>query len=196
MAYKFRKWRIRWQKPTKRFKKIRRDRKKSREAHRRFLRNRGKMKQGLRITRRKGRLQMKKNKAAGIYKKMSSARKRWKNILKSDNSLEMFINMRLDEELGEPELEIIADRDVEGIIQILQDMKDNIDIEDKEEEKETIEYIDDAIEALEDMKGIEELEPEDEDFLEDIISFIEEYGEEAGYISPDDENTPEEVEEE
>lgn len=195
MAYKFRKWRIRWQKPTKKFRKIRRDRKKSRAAHFRFIKNRGRMKKGLRISRRKGRIQMKKNKAAGIYKKMALARKRWKNILKSDNSLEMFMDMRLDEALSEPELEIIADRDIEGIIQILQDMRKNIDTEDEEEEKELKSSIDDMIDALDELKSLDELESEDEKFLDDVISFIEEYGEEAGYIDPDDENTPEEVEE-
>ena len=194
MAFKFRKWRIRWQKPTKKFKKIRRDRNKSRDAHLRFMRNKGTMKRGLRIARRKGRLQMKKNAAAGIYKKMSLARKRWKNIIKSDVNLDNFLDMRLNEELNSPELEIIADKDLEGIIQILQDIKKNIELDDEEDQKELNSFVDDSIELIGDYKNIAELEADDEQFMADILSFIEEYGEEAGYIEPDDEDS-EEVEE-
>lgn len=187
MAYKFRKWRIRWQKKSKKFKKIRRDRTKSREAHFRFIKNRGRMKKGLRIARRKGRITMKKNKAAGIYKKMSLARKRWKNIIKSDVNLDGFLDMRLDEELTAPELEILAEKDLDGIIQILQDIKKNFELENEEDEKEIKKFIDDTIELLHEYKDLEELEVEDEEFLKDIISFVEEYGEEAGYIEQDDE---------
>ena len=185
MAYKFKKWRIRWQKGTKKFKKIRRDRTKSRAAHYRFIRNRGRMKKGLRIARRKGRLQIKKNKAAGIYKKMALARKRWKNIIKSDVNLDNFLD-RLDEELNAPELEIIADKDLDGVIQILQDIKKNIKLDDDEDQEELKKFVDDTIEVVHGFKNLEDLESEDEAFFNDILSFIEEYGEEAGYIEDDD----------
>src|SRR6056297_1427266 len=105
MAWKFRKWRIRWNPSKRRFLKKRRNRKTSRDAHIRFKRNRGKMRQALRKSRIKGRVAQRRNKAMGIYKKLSTARKRWKNILKSDMNLDIYLNILSEEDLPQPDIE-------------------------------------------------------------------------------------------
>ena len=183
MAYKFRKWRIKWNPRKRKFKKHRRSRQASRKAHVRFIRNRGKMKQALRKSRIRGKMQRRKNKAMGIYKKLALARKRFKNILKSDMNLDMFFDV-LDESIG-PEVELDVE-DLDGIKAALANLKDNVEFEgdDADEyEKEFKQFIDDALIYLEEFENIEQLEDEDREFLAEVLSFIEEYAEEIGAIT-------------
>lgn len=193
MAWKYRRWKIRWQPKERKFKKIQRDRTRSRKAHLRWKKNRGKMKQALRKARIKGRITRRKNKAKGIYKKLGVARKRWKNLIKSDVNLgtlmdmELLSEQHLVEKYGAPELEIEDHDDIEGIIDALEDMKINIDMADYEDEEVKEEYINSAIDKLEDLKDKDELDEDDEDFVEEVISFIEEFAEAIDEIETDDE---------
>ena len=186
MAWKFRRWRIRWKPKKRKFIRFRRDRQKSREAHLRFRRNRGKMKQALRKARIKGKVTMRKNKAMGIYKKLAKARKRWKNILKSDVSMDMFMDNMLNEEKDTFTFTIETLEDLDGMVQILQHMKQNIEFEDEEETEEFEDFIDNAVERLKDIKQTGDPYDFDEDFLEDLVSFIEEYAEEGDVFDEDD----------
>src|SRR6056297_1880810 len=93
MAYKFKRWRIRWNPQKRRFVKKKRDRQKSLKAHRRWRSNKGKMKAAMRRSKVRRKLTMKRNKAKGIYKKLKIARNRWKNILKSDINLDNVTNL-------------------------------------------------------------------------------------------------------
>lgn len=193
MAWKYRRWKIRWQPKQRKFKKIQRDRQGSRKAHLRWKKNRGKMKMALRKARIKGKITQKKNKAKGIYKKLAVARKRWKNILKSDVNLDLFMDLnvlseeQLTEKYGAPELEVDASSDISDIIAALKDMKQNLGMADFEDEELKDEYLADAIDKLEEIEEKEELEDEDEDFIEEVISVIEEFAEAADIIDTDDE---------
>lgn len=188
MAYKFRRWRIKWNRKEKRFKKIRRDRQKSREAHLRFKRNRGKMKQALRKTRIKSRITRKKNKAMGIYRKLAIARKRWKNILKSDMNLDRYINYQINEELDiNPEIEVDIN-DLEDIKYAMRQIGRNVIFDNKEEKEDFDNFVKDALDIINSFKDVDELDEDDHDLMSDIISFIEEFGEEAGLLSHDDED--------
>jgi hypothetical protein len=192
MAWKYKRWRIRWQPQKRKFKKIRRDRQKSRKAHLRWKKNRGKMKQALRKARIKGRITQRKNKAKGIYTKLKRARKRWKNILKSDINLSTVMDIhllserQLIERYGAPEIEVDSESDIPSIIDALKEMKENLDMADYEDEETKEDYIDNAIDKLETIEDQEELTEEDEDFIEEVISFIEEFAEAIGEIEGDD----------
>lgn len=199
MAYKFRRWRIRWQKDKKRFKKIKRDRRKSREAHVRWRKNRGKMLAALRKSKPRRKLANRKNKARGIYRKLALARNRWKNILKSDINLDNFDQTlflseesQLDEKMM-PTIEIDSS-DILGFIDVLNGIKSNHDWENKEDQDEALEFIHDSIERLKEIRDSagEDLYDEDEDFLEELVAFIEEYGEETGDIDEVDSEEDEE----
>src|SRR6056297_20299 len=163
MAWNYKRWRIRWQPKTKRFKKIKRNRQRSRKAHLNWKKNRGKMKMGLRKARIKGRITRKRNKSKGIYKKLKIARKRWKNILKSDVNLGSFADLyllseeQLAEKYGAPELNVDADSDIESIIDALKEMQKNLDMADYEDNEVKDEYINAAIDKLEDIDEKEEL---------------------------------------
>jgi len=197
MAYKFRRWRIRWQKDKKRFKKIKRDRQKSRKAHVNWRRNRGKMMAALRKSKPRRKLANRKNKARGIYKKLSRARKRWKNIIKSDINLSNFDKLlflsedtELDEEMI-PTIDIDSG-DIQGFIDVLQAIRTNHDWETKEQQDDALEFIADSIEYLKELRDSDDLYEDDEDFLEELIAFIEEYGEESGDIDEVDDEEDEE----
>lgn len=193
MAWKYRRWKIRWQPKKRKFKKIQRNRQKSRKAHLTWKKNRGKMKMALRKSRIKGKITQRKNKAKGIYKKLKVARKRWKNILKSDRNLDAFMDLnilseqQLVEKYGSPELEVDAGSDTDDIIKALRDMQQNLGMADFEDEEIKDEYINAAIDKLEEIESHEELSDEDEDFIEEVISFIEEFAEAADLINSDDE---------
>lgn len=198
MAYKFKKWRIRWQQDKKRFKKIKRNRKKSRDAHVRWKKNRGKMLSALRKSKPRRKLANRKNKARGLYKKLSRARKRWNNIIKSDINLDnfdqtLFLNENsiLDEKMM-PTIEIDS-ADLQAFIDVLNAIKSNHDWETKEDQDEALEFIHDSIDRLKEIRDNagEDLFDEDEDFLEELVAFIEEYGEESGDIGNDDDEDDE-----
>lgn len=195
MAYKFKKWRIRWQPDTKKFKKIKRNRKKSRDSYVKWKKNRGKMLAALRKSKPKRKLAMKKNKARGMYKKLSIARSRWKNILKSDINLDNMLDGRLylDEGVLIEEAPVIdiEHSDLSDIISILNGIKNSYEWESEEDEEVAKDFISTAIENLKDMKDVEELFDDDEEFLEELIAFIEEYGEEIGAIEDDEESDEE-----
>lgn len=192
MAWKYKRWRIRWQPKTRKFKKIKRDRQRSRKAHLNWKKNRGKMKMGLRKARIKGRITRRRNKSKGIYKKLKVARKRWKNILKSDVNLGSFADLnllseqQLIEEYGAPELDVDADSDIDAIIDALKEMQNNLDMADFEDEDVKDEYINAAIDKLEELENQEELSEDDEDFIEEVISMIEEFAEAIGEIDGND----------
>lgn len=192
MAWKYKRWKIRWQPGQRKFKKIKRDRQRSRKAHLRWRQNRGKMKQALRKARIKGRITQRKNKSKGIYRKLKIARRRWKNLLKSDVNLQSFMDLnllseqQLVEKYGAPEIDVDADSDITSIIDALKDMKANLDMADYEDEEVKEEYIDNAIEKLEDLDDQEELSEDDEDFIEEVISIIEEFAEAIGELEGDD----------
>lgn len=183
MAWKFKKYRIKWNKDERKFKKKIRDRKTSYEAHLNWRRNRAKMKAALRKSKVKRKLTMKKNKARGIYKKLKIARERYKHLLKADIDMNMFV----DNLLNESEFELsLSHGDLNDLIDILKEIKINVELEDPKEQKELESYIDEVIKELSEYKDIEELQDADKDFLEDIISFIEEYAEEIGELEQDD----------
>lgn len=194
-SWKYKRWKIRWQPSQKKFKKIQRNRTKSRKAHLNWRKNRGKMKQALRKARIKGKITQRKNKAKGIYKKLKIARKRWKNLLKSDINLELMMDQTLlseailREKYSMPELEVDADSDVKDIISALREIKKNLSMADYDDEKVKEDYIDSAIDNLKDLMGEEDLDKEEEDFIEEIISFIEEFAEEADIIDHSDEES-------
>ena len=188
MAYKFRRWRIRWNKKEKRFKKIKRDRQKSRDAHLRFKRNRGVMKAALRKSKIKSRVTRKKNKAMGIYRKLAVARKRWKNILKSDMNIDRYLNYQINEQLDiNPEIEVDVN-DLEDIKYAMRQIARNVTFDDKEEKEEFELFVKDALKIIDEFKNVDDLDEDDHDLMSDIIAFIEEFGEEAGLLSQDDED--------
>lgn len=186
MAWKYKRWKIKWNPSKKKFIKKRRDREASRKAHVRCRQNKGKVRAALRKSRIKGRVQRKKNKAMGIYKKLSLARKRWKNLIKSDMNIDMYLDSVLNESSFAPEINLDAE-DIEDIKYALKQIQRNVEMEDKEDRKELDDYIDDALKVLDGYESTEDLEEDDEEFLSDLISFIEEFAEEAGLIEDDDE---------
>jgi hypothetical protein len=132
----------------------------------------------------------KKNKARGIYKKLSVARKRWKNVLKSDINLDNMLDGRLflDESFLYEEGPIIdiEDSDIPSIIAVLKNIRDTREWEDTEDEEIAQEFIKDAITQLEEIEDAQDLFDNEEEFLEELIAFIEEYGEDIGEIEDDD----------
>lgn len=196
MAYKFKRWKIKWNQKDRKFKKIKRDRTRSRKAHLRWVRNKGKMRQALRKSRIKAKKTRRINKSKGIYRKLKIARKRWKNILKSDRSLDMFMNGLLlsEEEIYEkyepPEVELDV-ADIHAIKIELKKIRDDIELEDRDDKKVFNDWMDSAIEILEELESEDdEISRSHEDFLEEVIAFIEQYAEEIGIM--DDENEMEE----
>lgn len=193
MSWNYKRYRVRWNQKKKKFRKIKRDRQLSRKAHIRWKKNRGKMKQGLRKARIKGKITQRKNKSAGIYHKLQVARKRWKNILKSDNNLEHILSSMIlsEQEIMEryapPEIELDVD-DITGIKRELKKIRDDIEMGNVEDEKVKQEYIDSALDILDGLEDEDEdIMPDDYEFLEELLGFIEEYAEEVGLIDSDDE---------
>jgi len=185
MAWHFKRWRIKWNKKARRFKKIRRNRQLSRAAHVRFIRNRAKMKAALRKTRIKGKIANRKNKAAGLYRKLSLARKRWKNILKSDMNLDKYFDYLINEDKNAPEITLGPD-DISDIKKSLEMMKQNLEFDDEDQKKDFDEYVDLSLDYLDSLSDNDDLDNQDEDFLSELLSFIEEFGEEAGLINSDE----------
>lgn len=188
--WKFKRWKIKWNPKKRKFQKKKRDRKVSRDAHMRYLTNKSAIKMGLRKSRIKGRIQMKKNKAMGMYKKLAVARKRHANILKSDINLDMFFDQMLHEGKYIPEVEI-GDEDLEHMIYNLKQIERNVEMETKEEQEEFEQYVDDIITTIKALEDADELTKEDEEFLSEILSLIEEFGAEAGLIDDTDEKKKE-----
>jgi len=184
--WKFKRYRIKWNPQKKKFFKIKRDRQLSRNAYMRWKKNRSKMMLALRRSRFKRKLSLRKSKARGIYQKLKIARERWKNIISSDMNMHMFIDLLLEDE-DEKTIEL-SDTDIPEIKNALMDMRDNIELDDEKEQDDFYQFIDDSIEHLDDFENIEDINNEDEDFLADIVSFIEEYGEEVGIFIDDDIN--------
>lgn len=193
MSYKFKRWRIRWNQKERKFKKIKRDRGRSRKAHIRWKRNRGKMRQALRKSRIKSKKTRRLNKSKGIYRKLKVARKRWKNILKSDRSLDMFMNGLLlsEDEIMEkyepPEIEL----DISDVLQIkieLRKIRDDIELEDREDKKIFNDWMDSTLEILDELIAEDDdISRDHEDFLEEVIAFIEQYAEEVGIMDDEEE---------
>jgi len=187
MAWKYKRWKIKWNPKKRKFKKIKRDRKLSRDAHIRALMNKGKMKMALRKSRLKGRITMKKNKAMGIYKKLAVARKRYKNILKSDMNMETFFDQMINEEKYTPEMELDTS-DLEQIIYSLKQIQRNVEFDDKEETKDFEDYVDSIVKYISSYDSSSEFSDDDREFFGEILSIIEEFGEEAGLLADDDDN--------
>jgi len=187
MAWKYKRWKIKWNPKKRKFKKIKRDRKLSREAHIRALKNKGKIKMALRKSRLKGRITMKKNKTMGIYKKLAVARKRYKNILKSDMNMELFFDQMINEEKYTPEMELDSS-DLDQIIYSLKQIKRNVEFDDKEETKDFEEYVDSIVKYISSYDSSSEFSDDDKEFFGEILSIIEEFGEAAGLLQDDDDN--------
>ena len=184
--WKFKRYRIKWNPLKRKVLRIKRDRSLSRDAYMRWKKNRSKMMSALRRSKFKRKITMRKNKARGLYQKLRIARERWQNILNSSMNLDLFLKNLFEEEDDEERTIELSDADLPDIISALQDMKDNIELDDKEEQETFDQFIDDSLEHLEDFEDLDDLAEEDEEFLADIISFIEEYGEEVGIFIDDD----------
>jgi hypothetical protein len=137
---------------------------------------------------------MKKNKARGIYKKLKMARKRWKNIIKSDRNLENFFDGMLmtEEQIFEkyepPELEMDP-QDVHQLKIELKKVRDDIELEDREDKKIFNDWMDSAIELLDYLQyEDDEISRDHEDFIEEVIAFIEQYAEEVGMIDEEEDD--------
>jgi hypothetical protein len=194
MAWKFKRWKIKYDNKKNKFNKIKRDREKSRQAHIRWRKNKGKMKAALRKSKIKRKQTMKKNKARGIYKKLKMARKRWKNIIKSDRNLENFFDGMLmtEEQIFEkyepPELEMDP-QDVHQLKIELKKVRDDIELEDREDKKIFNDWMDSAIELLDYLQyEDDEISRDHEDFIEEVIAFIEQYAEEVGMIDEEEDD--------
>lgn len=192
MSYRFRRWRIKWNQKERKFKKIKRDRTRSRKARLRWKRNRGKMVQALRKSRIKAKKTRRINKSKGIYRKLKVARSRWKNILKSDRSLDMFMSGLLltEDEIMEkyepPEIEL----DVEDVHQIkieLKKIRDDIELEGREDKKTFNDWMDSALDILDELENEDEdITSDSKDFLEEVVAFIEQYAEEVGIMDEEE----------
>jgi hypothetical protein len=194
MAWKFKRWKIKYDNKKNKFNKIKRDREKSRQAHIRWRKNKGKMKAALRKSKIKRKQTMKKNKARGIYKKLKMARKRWKNIIKSDRNLENFFDGMLmtEEQIFEkyepPELEMDP-QDIHQLKIELKKIRDDIELEDREDKKIFNDWMDSAIELLDYLQyEDDEISRDHEDFIEEVIAFIEQYAEEVGMIDEEEDD--------
>jgi hypothetical protein len=194
MAWKFKRWKIKYDNKKNKFNKIKRDREKSRQAHIRWRKNKGKMKAALRKSKIKRKQTMKKNKARGIYKKLKMARKRWKNIIKSDRNLENFFDGMLmtEEQIFEkyepPELEMDP-QDIHQLKIELKKVRDDIELEDREDKKIFNDWMDSAIELLDYLQyEDDEISRDHEDFIEEVIAFIEQYAEEVGMIDEEEDD--------
>lgn len=171
MAYKFKRYKIKWNFKKRKFKKIKKDRKKSREAYMRFRRHRAKMLAALRKNRKKIKRKSARNRNAGIQRKLARARKKYKHLLK--NSLEYELNTLLFEgQEIEPEVEIDED-DLKEVADTLDDMKSVVGDEDEELEK----YIDDAKDVILHVieAGDRSSDQRDERAVSDILRFVENF---------------------
>jgi hypothetical protein len=178
MAYKFKKFKIKWNKKKGKFLKRKVNRQASRKASLRWRRNRGKMMGALRKARRKGKITNRRNKSRGIFRKLKVARKRFKNILRSDVDMSMFVSMILNEEniMNVPEIEIDREVDLDHMSDSLQDIKSFL--EDSEEYQEAQrEFIEHAMDVIEDLKYLDEddLTDEEMDQISDILDLIDDY---------------------
>jgi len=192
MAYRYKRIKIKWNQKDKKFHKIKRNRVKSRKAHINFIRNRGKMRLALRKARIKGKVTMRKNKGKGIFRKLKIARRRWKNILKSDINLDSFLDgmMLTEEQIYEkadaPVLEIGV-ADIESMYLALKNIRDDVEFKGKDDKKAFQEWIDSSLEILHILKGEDdEISEIDEDFIEEVLSFIEQYAEKAGLMDEEE----------
>ena len=175
MAYKFRRYKIKWSLKRRKFRRKKIDRKRSRKAHMTFMRHRSTMLAALRRNRQKIRRKAAKNKNAGMWIKLKKARKRFKHLLK--NSVEYGMPNILYEEIDfQPEVELDED-DLEEMLGALDEIRDTIEHEDDDEEdrKSYEEYIDNAkaiIQHILDHGDVPETE-EDEEMVSDVLRFID-----------------------
>ena len=189
MAWKFKKFKIKWNKKTGKFKKKKINRQSSRKASLRWRRNRGKMMQALRKARRKGKVTNRRNKSRGIFKKLKVARKRFKNILKSDLDMSMFVSSILNEDsmMNVPELILNKEIDLDDLSDTLRDLQK--DLADDLDYREAVgDFISHALEVLEDLKDVDEDDITDEemDQISDIIDLIDDYAALKGEYDDDD----------
>ena len=178
MAWKYKKFRIKWSKKTGRFLKKKVNRKASRNASLRWRRNRGKMKSALRKARRKGKVTNRRNKSRGIFKKLKVARKRFKNILRSDLDMSMFVSSILNEDsmMEVPELVLNKEVDLDDLSDTLRDLQS--DLSDDLDYREAVDgFIEHALEVLQDLKDVDEddITEEEMDQISDIIDLIDDY---------------------
>jgi hypothetical protein len=173
MPYKFKRYKIKWDIKKRKFKKIKKDRKKSREAYQRFRKNRGKMLAVLRKNRKKIKRKAARNRNAGIEQKLAKARNKYKHLL--NNSLEYSIdNILFESKEMEPEVEIGED-DLKELDKALSDIKLSVDIDDKEEQEEFDQYIEDSKALVKSIidNGDEGSNNHDEDAVSEILKFVD-----------------------
>lgn len=173
MAYHFKRYKIKWDLKTRRFKKIKKDRKKSREAYQRFMRNKGKMLAALRKNRKKIKRKAARNRNAGIQVKLAKARKRYKHLL--NNSLEYTLdNVLFEAKEMEPEVSI-TERDLVEIDHTLSVIKGSVDFNSPEERDEFFQYIEDSRFLIQDVinRGDDASDKDDENAVSGILRFIE-----------------------
>jgi hypothetical protein len=190
-AFKFKRYKIKWNSKKRKFFKKKKNRQKSRKAYLRWKKNKAVMKKALRRSKAKRKRSMRRNKARGIYKKLKIARKRWKSLLKHDVDTDNILNLLFEKETERAEIPLEPE-DIEGIKQALEDLRDNLEFDD-EDTFEVIQFVDDSEELLNDIGG-DELEEEDIETLEDIIDIIDNYAEQAGIYNDDDEDNEEDNE--
>lgn len=173
MAYKFKRYKIKWDLKRRKFKKIKKDRKKSREAYQRFRKNKGKMLAALRKNRKKIKRKKARNNNAGIQQKLKKARKKYKHLL--NNSLEYSIdNILFEAKEMEPEVEI-TDSDLDELHQTLGSIKSSVEIEDKEEKEEFNQFIEDSKALVKNVieNGDEVNNKADEEAVSEILKFVD-----------------------
>jgi len=176
-GYRFRRYKIKWSLKRRKVKRRKINRKKSRQAYQNFMRHRAKMLAALRKNRQKIRRKSAKNRNAGMWTKLSRARKRFKHLLK--NSLDYSLQNYLFEHVDfEPEIDI-EDADLDEIISTLNEIYQIIEYEDEDEEdrKDFEDYINsakDIIQHIVDHGDVPESD-EDEQMVSDILRFIEEF---------------------
>lgn len=165
MAYKFKRYKIKWSLKRQKVKRRKIDRRKSRRAYQNFIRHKAKMLATLRKNRLKIKRKASRNKNAGMYKKLAKARKRFKHLLK--NSLEYAVqDFLFEEKIMEPEVEI-TEEDLEDILDSLDDIDDIVD------DEETVEYISTARDLINNILDGYDPDEEDEKVLSDILRFID-----------------------
>ncbi len=174
-GYKFHRYKIKWSLKRRKVRRRKIDRKKSRKAYQNFMRHRAKMLAVLRKNRQKIKRKAAKNRNAGMWTKLSKARKRFKHLLK--NSLEYELQNILFEEVElQPEVEL-EDDDLGEIIATLDEIRDIVEHEDEDEEdrKDFEDYIDNAkdiIQHIIDHGDVPETD-DDEKMVSDILRFID-----------------------
>ena len=175
MSYKFKRYKIKWDLKKRKFKKIKKDRKRSREAYIRFRKNRAKMLAALRKNRKKIKRKAARNKNAGIQMKLKKARKKYKYLLQ--NSLEYNINNILFEaQEMEPEIEI-TEKDLDELDDILSSIKASMDFDTAEERKEFYQWISDSRTLVKDVlnHGNNPNTDENDKAISEILKFVDTY---------------------